>query len=64
MTPWENPLPEEAVTAILDRYGDAMLMGAHARDHVVATNAVLAGGRRTSDLDLAIAVPSMGVVHG
>lgn len=59
MTPWDNPLPEEAVTAILARYGDAMLMGAHARDHVVGTSAGLAGGRSTSDLDLAIAVPSI-----
>lgn len=59
MTARSNPLPEDAVTAILARYGDAMLMGAHARDHVVGTNAGLAGGRRTSDLDLAIAVPSV-----
>lgn len=36
-----------------------MLMGAHARDHVVGTNAGLPGGRITADLDLAIAVPSI-----
>lgn len=59
MTPWHNPLPEDAVNAILARYNDAMLLGAHARDHVVGTNAGLAGGRITSDLDLAIAVPSI-----
>lgn len=59
MTPWANPLPEDAINAILVRYRDAMLMGAHARDHIVGTNAGLAGGRRTSDLDLAIAVPSI-----
>ena len=59
MTRWENPLPEDAVQAILARHHDAILMGAHARDHVVGTNAGLAGGRRTSDLDLAIAVPSI-----
>lgn len=59
MTPPHNPLPEDAVKAILDRYNDAMLMGAHARDHVVQANAGRAGGRRTSDLDLAIAVPSI-----
>lgn len=59
MTTLENPLPEDAIKVILGRHQDAMLMGAHARDHVVGTKAGLAGGRSTSDLDLAIAVPSI-----
>ncbi|HJC60697.1 MAG TPA: hypothetical protein H9755_10290 [Candidatus Dietzia intestinigallinarum] len=59
MTTWENPLPEDAIKAILGRHHDAMLMGAHARDRIVGINAGLPGGRRTSDLDLAIAVPSI-----
>ena len=41
MTDSVNPLPEHAIRAILDRYGEAMLLGAHARDYVATTKADL-----------------------
>lgn len=59
MTDSVNPLPEPAIRAILDRYGEAMLLGAHARDYVATTKADYTEGRRTTDLDLAIAAPSI-----
>ena len=54
-----NPLPLDPLSAVADRFGDVLLLGAHARDHVVNVLAGLAPARRTHDLDLAVAVPDV-----
>lgn len=51
-------LPEQVVEA-LSGLGDCLLLGAHAREHVVHRLAGLAPGRSTTDFDLALAVPSI-----
>lgn len=53
------PLPVDALNELLARYGDLMLVGARARDHIVITKAGLDLGRATYDLDLALGVPSL-----
>lgn len=56
-----NPLPHDPIALITERFGLCLLIGAHARDHVVVTKAGLQGSRLTRDLDFAVAVPSLEV---
>lgn len=56
-----NPLPHDPIALITERFGVCLLIGAHARDHVVVTKAGLQGSRLTRDLDFAVAVPSLEV---
>ena len=54
-----NPLPFPVLTELAARFGEFMIIGAHARDRIVHQFAGLELSRATSDLDIAIAVPSM-----
>ncbi len=54
-----NPLPIPVLRELAARFGQFMIIGAHARDRIVHELAGLELSRATRDLDLAIAVPSM-----
>ena len=54
-----NPLPIPVLTELAARFGEFMIIGAHARDRIVHQLAGLELTRATRDLDIAIAVPSM-----
>lgn len=58
-----NPLPISVLAELAERFGEFMIIGAHARDRIVHDLAGLALSRLTHDLDLAIAVPSMEAFH-
>lgn len=55
----QNDLPRDPLAAVHDLFGECLLIGAHARDHIVNVRAGLSNSRRTSDVDFAVAVPSL-----
>lgn len=54
-----NELPLDVLHELDGRLGECLLLGAHARDHIVYDQAGLTKTRSTNDLDLAFAVESV-----